>query len=700
MKNTLSTPSNDSNNTDQLSSKLSPPSVKKKPKSLIIHDHERIDNYYWLKERDNPEVIEYLKAENRYTKEILQSTEKVQDLLFHELKGRIKEKDQSAPYFKNGYWYYTRYEEGFEHPIHCRKNGSLKAEEEILWDDNEEAKHHAYYEVVSFSITKDNRWMAFAEDITGRRMYRIRFKNLETGKVSDNIIENASSDLAWHNDNNQLYYCLKDTKTLRRYQVRCYNRASKSDELVFEEKDETFICSVELNKDFEHLLIGSHSSTTTEFQFKSASDNSPFKLFLAREEDHEYYVELDGDKAIIKTNKGAENFQIMQCFLADTAYESWTMIQQHSETIFVEDFEVFRDFIVVQEKVNGLSQLKVYNLKSGKNAIIPPFEETYTLYIGTNPEIESDKLRLGYSSMTTPPSVFLIDMNTFEKELLKQMEVVGEFNAVDYHSERIWAKARDGVEVPVSLVYRKDKFKKDGKNPILIYAYGSYGSTVDPYFSSNRLSLLNRGFVFALAHIRGGEYLGRNWYETGKLLQKKNTFTDFIDATEHLIQQKYADPENVFAMGGSAGGLLMGAIANLRPELWKGIVSQVPFVDVVTTMLDDSIPLTTGEYDEWGNPNDKQYYDYMLSYSPYDNIQKMDYPAMLVTSGLHDSQVQYWEPTKYVAKLREYKTNDAPILLFTNMEAGHGGASGRFEALKEIALEYAFIFWMAKIEVK
>lgn len=665
-----------------------------------MHGKTRTDEYFWLKEREHPEVIDYLEQENRYTEQILAHCGVNQENLYQELKSRIKEEDESPPYFKNGYWYYSRYEKGNEHPIHCRKKGTLEQEEEILWNDNLEAKKHPYYDFVSFSISKDNQWMAFTEDISGRRMYRIRFKNLQTGVLLPNVIENASSDLAWHNNGNDLYYCLKDEETLRRNKVMCYSLSDSSEQLIFEEKDETYSCSVELNKDFSHLLISSHSTLTTEYQVKSADDDTPFQLFLEREEGHEYYVEMDGEKAVIKTNKNAENFKIMECSVKDSRFEKWVTVQEHSSDIYIEDFEVFLDYYVIQEKENGLSRLRVYHLKTNRQSIIPNFEETYTLYIGTNPEIDSDQLRIGYSSMTTPSSVFVINLQTFEKELIKQMEVQGDFKAENYISERIWAPARDGVKVPVSLVYRKDQFKKDAANPILLYAYGSYGATIDPYFSSNRLSLLDRGFIFAIVHVRGGEYLGRNWYESGKLLQKKNTFFDFIDSTEYLIEKKYVSRELVFAMGGSAGGLLMGAIANYRPDLYTGIVSQVPFVDVVTTMLDESIPLTTGEYDEWGDPNEKEYYDYMLSYSPYDNIETKAYPAMLITSGLHDSQVQYWEPTKYVARLRDMKTDQRPVLLYTNMEAGHGGASGRFESLRELAMEYAFILWQCGIKIK
>jgi oligopeptidase B len=653
-----------------------------------------------MNDRKDPEVIDYLNQENNYTSAVLENCGVSKDSLFLEMKARIKEDDTSPPYFKNGYWYYSRYEKGQEHPVHCRKQNSLDNEEEILINENEEAEKFPYYDIVSFAVSKDNNLLAFAEDISGRRMYRIRFKDLRSGQILENLIENAGSDLAWHNNGNQLYYSLKDTETLRPHKIMCHSLEDKSNQLIFEEKDDTYICGVSLNKDFDHLLIGSYSSLTTEFQFKSADDDKPFKIFLKREEKHEYYIELKGTTAIIKTNKGAENYRMMRCELSDSAFDSWQLIQEHSTDIYIEDFEVFKNHYVIQEKENGLTQLRVYNILDHTNKVIPPFEETFMLYIGTNPEMEQDMVRIGYSSMPTPFSTYDIHLNTFDKKLIKQTEVLGDFKSENYQSERVWAKGRDGVSIPISLVYKKELFQKDEHNPVLLYAYGSYGSTVDPYFSSIRLSLLDRGFVFAIAHIRGGEYLGRNWYDTGKLLKKKNTFYDFIDCAEYLIHEKYAEKNSLFAMGGSAGGLLMGAVANLRPDLWAGIVSQVPFVDVLTTMLDDSIPLTTGEYDEWGNPNDKLYYDYMATYSPYDNIEEKAYPPILVTSGLHDSQVQYWEPTKYVAKIRELKTDNKPVLLHTNMDAGHGGSSGRFESIKEIALEYAFILWLNGQTVK
>lgn len=670
------------------------PIPKKAPHTLTLHNHNRIDNYFWMRDRDNPEVIAHLEAENAYADSIMEPTKGLQEDLFQEMKGRIKEEDSSAPYFKNGYWYYTRFEEGLEHAFYCRKKETLEAPEEILINENIEAENHPYYEVVAFAISKNNKILAFTEDISGRRLYQIRFKNLETGKLLSHCINDTGSDLAWLNDDHTIYYSVKDSETLRPHIIRSININTGNIVDVYEEVDDTYIVTVNRSGDFQYIFIGCHSTLTTEFRFKSANDSSQFDVFLPRKEEHEYYPESAGDDFFIKSNLDAKNFKIAHCKKNERHWSNWKIIQEHNSEVLIEDFEVFNTHLVVQEKENGLSQLKVYNRQNYSYKIIPPNEETYTLYIGNNPEPNNDSVRIGYSSMTTPNSVITINLESFEQTIIKQQEVIGDFDPERYQSERIWATASDGVKVPASIVYKKELFKKDGTNPILVYAYGSYGSTVDPYFSSVRLSLLDRGFVFAIAHIRGGEYLGAQWYDEGKLLKKKNTFTDFIAVTEHLVAQKYCAINNIFAMGGSAGGLLMGAIANLRPKLWKAIVSQVPFVDVVSTMIDETIPLTTGEYDEWGNPNNKDYYDYILSYSPYDQLEGKAYPTMLVTSGLHDSQVQYWEPTKYVAKLRELKTDQNPILLRTNMDAGHGGSSGRFEQLREVAEEYAFILWM------
>lgn len=671
---------------------MKPPVAKQIPHTHSKHGHDREDPWFWMHDKEDPDLISYLNAENEYLEDYLKPHQKFREELFAEMKGRIKEDDASAPYFENGYWYYYRYEKGGEHPIHCRKKSTLDAEEEVLIDENIEAEKYPYYEVVSIAISHNNQLMAFSEDITGRRMYRTRIKDLITGKLLDISVENTGGDLAWMNDNQSLYYNIKEKETLRPYQIWKLAIGGQS-ELIYEENDDTYISTVSKTKDNLWILIGSHSTLTTEFQLKSASDAAGFKVMIPRKGEHEYYPESDGQGGFyLKSNYKASNF--CMAYTADPYLnpDQWTIIQANDEAIFVEDFEVFKNHLIVLEKENGLSRLRVYDRTTHSSKVIPPFEETYTLSIGTNEQMDTDLVRIGYSSMTTPGSVYDVNLNSFDRTLIRQVPVLGDFSSDDYHSERIWAAAEDGKKVPVSLVYKKDLFRKDGSNPLLLYAYGSYGSTIDPYFSIVRLSLLNRGFVFAIAHIRGGEYLGRAWYEDGKMLKKKNTFTDFIAAGEFLIQEGYTASDKLMAMGGSAGGLLMGAVINMRPDLWRGIVSNVPFVDVITTMLDASVPLTTGEYDEWGNPNKKEFYNYMLSYSPYDQLKEGNYPAILVTSGLHDSQVQYWEPTKYVAKIRTLQTNDEPVLLFTNMDAGHGGASGRFEQLKEIAMEYTFIF--------
>ena len=671
------------------------PTPKKMPHRLECHGQVRTDGYFWLKDRENPDVIDYLNRENDYTEFTMRNHRDLRDNLYREMRSRIVEDDSSVPYLFNGYWYYTRFDKGAEHPIYCRKETNLDSDEMILLNENEMAKEFPYFEVVSFAVSLDNKTLVFAEDITGRRMYRVRMKNLDSGEITDLKLTNTSGDLVLSNNGNFLYYGLKDTETLRACQIRKLNLSDFSDELVFFEKDESFTCGIDKSGDLTTLFIGSQSSVTTEYHFKSAYDDAPFELFLERTRGHEYYPESCPSGFFIQTNDGAKNFRLVRCGREQRNVADWTDVQPHSKEVFIEEFEVFKDYLVIQEKINGLSQFKVYNLSDLRYRIVPVKEEAYTLYFGTNVDFNSTILRVGYSSMTTPHSVFDIDLNTFEWTLKKQTVVLGDFDSKNYTSERIWATAADGTKIPASLVYRNDTFRKNGTNPLLLYGYGAYGSTIDPYFSSIRLSLLDRGFVFVIAHIRGGEYLGRSWYEDGKVLKKMNSFTDFIAVAEFLVQRKYADPSNLFAMGGSAGGLLMGAVANLRPDLWKGIVSQVPFVDVITTMLDESIPLTTGEYDEWGDPRKKEFYDYILSYSPYDQLEKKDYPAMLITAGLHDSQVQYWEPAKYVAKLRELKTDQNPVMLFTNMDAGHGGASGRFESLKEVALEYAFIIAMS-----
>lgn len=677
------------------------PKIKQKNHQFIEHGYKRNDPYYWVKDKENPDVIDYLNAENQYTKSKLKHTEAFQESLFHEMKGRIKEDDSSVPYFKNEYWYYSRYNEGQEYAIYARKHLSLEAEEEILLDENVMAENYDYYEIVSFSISPNNQFLVFTEDITGRRQYQIKIKDLKSGKILQDLIVDTGSDLAWHKNSAQFYYVIKDPKTLRPFQVKMHhlNTPNHNDDLIYTELDEAYITGVSKEKNGRFIFIGSWSTLTTEYQYLDfEAEEKEFQLFYPRTLKLEYYPESGTNGFYIKHNHKAKNFALSFCAFDETDIDHWKTVQVHNEQVLLEDFEVFKSHLVVQEKVNGLAQLKVYDLKKMTNSVIPPKEDTFMLYLDQNPVIDTNSVRIKYSSLTTPTSVIDINLDDFSETVLKVQPVLGSFNSDDYQSERIWAISNDGVKVPISLVYKKTEFTKNGENPVLLYGYGSYGSTIDPYFSSIRLSLLDRGFVFAIAHIRGSEYLGTDWYEQGKFLKKKNTFTDFITCAQTLIYQNYAAKDKVFAMGGSAGGLLMGAIANLNPNLWAGIVSNVPFVDVVTTMMDDTIPLTTGEYEEWGNPNDSEYYFYMMSYSPYDNIVPQNYPPMLITSGLHDSQVQYWEPTKYVAKIRDVKTDQNDILLHTNMSAGHGGASGRFESLKEVALEYAFLLNLLNIQ--
>ena len=678
-----------------------PPTVTKKPKELKIHNDVRIDNYYWLNERENPEVIDYLTKENEYTKAELASTEKFQENLFNEMKSRIKEDDQSVPYLLNSYWYITRYEKGKEYAIHTRKKETLENEEEILFDVNQMAEGYKYYSLGGISVSPNNKISSFAVDKVSRRQYTIQFKNLETGEILKDKIENTTGGCVWANDNKTVFYTKKDESLRAAFIYKhILGTDAKNDELVYHEKDEAFGCGVFKTKSKQYIMIASSSTVSDEYRYISANEPSAkWKVFQKRERDLEYEVEHFQDHFYIRTNKDkAINFKLMKTKVDKTKKENWEDIISHRKEVYLEGFEIFSDYLVLEERSNGLIQLKISPWNKKSSYFIDFKEETYVASIGFNPEFNSKKLRYSYSSLTTPSSVFEYNMEEKTSIVLKEQQIMDEsFRKENYVSERIWATARDGKKVPISVVRHKNT-KLNDETPLLLYGYGSYGITVDPSFSSIRLSLLNRGFVYAIAHIRGGEYLGREWYEDGKLLNKKNTFYDFIDAAKYLINQKYTSSQHLYAMGGSAGGLLVGAVINMEPSLFNGAIAAVPFVDVVTTMLDESIPLTTGEFDEWGNPKEKKYYDYMKSYSPYDNIEAKNYPNLLITTGLHDSQVQYWEPAKWTAKLRELKTDNHLLLLHTNMDTGHGGASGRFESLKEIAMEYAFLFMLEKID--
>jgi len=695
-------PVHSQNKTKKMSDKLQPPVAKIVPKTLEKHGDKRIDNYYWLNERESPEVIDYLNKENEYYQKSTAHTKQFQEELFLEMKGRIKEDDSSVPYFYNGYYYITRYETGKDYPIYSRKKGSLEAKEEILFDCNEMAKGHSYFNLGGLNISEDNKWAAFGVDLVSRRQYTIQIKNLETGEILPVKLENTTGGSTWAGDNKTLFYTRKDAQTLRSDKIYKHTLGTdaSADTMVFHEKDDTFGTFVYKEKSKKYLVIGSSSTLTSEYQIlESKNPNGEFRIFQKRTRGLEYSISHYGDSFYIVTNKDkATNFKLMKTPETATAAENWKDLIGHRKDVLLEGIEIFKDYLVVEERSNGLNKIQIRPW-NGKGEYYLPFEsETYTAYTTTNVDFDTEILRYGYQSMATPSSVIDFNMRTQEKKVLKEQEVLGgKFDKNNYIEERVWATATDGTKVPISMVYRKG-IKKDGKNPLLLYAYGSYGATMDPYFSSTRLSLLDRGFIYAIAHIRGGEDLGREWYENGKLLKKINTFTDFIDCSKFVIAEKYTSASHLYAEGGSAGGLLMGAIVNMAPELYNGVIAQVPFVDVVTTMLDDTIPLTTGEYDEWGNPNEKVYYDYMLSYSPYDQVKKQDYPNMYVSTGLHDSQVQYFEPAKWVAKLRVMKTNDKQLFLDTNMDAGHGGASGRFEALKELAKEFAFLLDLEKIK--
>lgn len=679
---------------------MNPPIAEKKPKELTIHGDTRIDNYYWLREREDPEVIGYLEEENAYRENVMKETEGLQEELFDEIVGRIKQTDESVPYKKNGYYYYTRYEEGKEYPIYCRKMGSLDAEEEIMLNVNEMAEGYAYYAAGGLSISPNNRYLSYGVDTVSRRKYTIHIKDLETGEILEDYIPLTTGSSTWANDNKTLFYTVKDEQTLRSKSIHKHTRGTSASEdmVVYNEEDETFSTYVYKTKSEQYIVIGSGSTLTTEYRVLDADNpGGEWKVIQPRVRGLEYGISHYEDHFYVVTNLDAKNFRLMRTPVNATTKENWTEVIPHREDVMLEGVELFSNYMVVDERKEGLNNLRIINMNDDSEYYMEFWEEVYTAGISANPEFNTDVLRFSYTSLTTPFSTYDFNMKTREKELLKRQEVLGEFDPDNYEAKRIYATAADGKRIPMSLVYRKG-VETDGDNPALIYGYGSYGATMDPRFSSVRLSLLDRGFVYAIAHIRGSQIYGRPWYEDGKLFNKINTFTDFNSCSEALIEQGYTNPEKLFAMGGSAGGLLIGAVINLRPDLYRGVIAAVPFVDVVTTMLDESIPLTTSEYDEWGNPNEKDYYEYMLSYSPYDQVKAQDYPNMLVTTGLHDSQVQYWEPAKWVAKLRDMKTDDNLLLLYTNMDTGHGGASGRFERYRETAMEYAFMFMLLGIE--
>ena len=672
---------------------LKEPIAEKIEKKLSIHGDTRIDEYYWLNQRGDKKVIDYLNAENSYRDLYMKDYKGLEEELFQEIKSRIKEDDSSLPYLDNGYYYYTRYEKGKQYPIYCRKKENLEAKEEVLIDANIMSEGYDYFRVGDIEISPDDKVMAYSIDTLSRRIYTIYFMNLETREVHKENIKNTSGSITWANNSKTLFYNLKDIETLRTDRVMMHNLNSNStDKEIFFEDDETFSVYSYKTKNDKYIIIGSSSTLSQEFRYVSAdSPNQDFKIFQKRVNGLEYSIDHFDGKWFIRTNKDkATNFKLMICDENKTNKDNWRDYISHRQDVLLEDIDLFNNHLVITERKTGLRRIEIRPWKGGDSHYIEFEDEAYSLYSSTNLETNTNKFRYSYSSMTTPNSVIEYDMNSKEKIILKETEVLGgKFDKNNYVSLRVWAPARDGKKIPISLVYRKDMYK-NGENPLLLYGYGSYGITNNASFSSVRLSLLDRGFVYAIAHIRGSQYLGREWYDDGKMFKKKNTFYDFIDSGKFLIKEGYSNDEKLFAMGGSAGGLLMGAVVNMEPKLFRGIVAGVPFVDVITTMLDEDIPLTTFEYDEWGNPNNKDSYDYMLSYSPYDQVAEKEYPAIFITTGYHDSQVQYFEPAKWIARLRDRRTNNEPLLMYCNMDAGHGGASGRFEAYKETAMEYAF----------
>ncbi len=681
------------------------PMAKKIPKELTIHNDTRVDNYYWMRLSDaqknaetpdaqTQDVLDYLNAENEYLDTVMKHTEGFQEKIYNEIVGRIKKDDASVPVKNNGYLYYTRFEEGNDYALYCRKKINKNAEEKIILNGPEMAKDYAYYGIGSRSISMDNSLMAFGIDTVSRRRYTIYFKNLTTGEILPDKLSNTNGSAIWANNNKTVFYATKDPETLRQDKIykHVLGTNQSDDILVFQEKDETFRCGVFKSKSNEYIMIGSFHTLSTEYRYLNADKPSgEWKIVQPRQNDLLYYVEQYQDDFYIQTNLDAKNFRLVKTPITATTTENWIDVIPHRDDVFLQSFDIFKSHLVLEERINGLRAIRVIKW-SGEEHYIKFNDPAYLAYTTSNLDFNTNILRYGYTSLTTPNSIYDYNMDTKEQVLLKQDEVLGgDFSAENYTSERLYATANDGTKIPISLVYKKG-VERNNETPLLIGAYGSYGSSREPTFSSNRLSLLDRGFVYAIAHIRGGQEMGRYWYDDGKLLKKKNTFTDFINCGEFLINEGYTSSNHLYAMGGSAGGLLMGAILNMKPELWNGVIAAVPFVDVISTMLDETIPLTTFEFDEWGNPKDKEYYDYMKSYSPYDNVKAKNYPNVLVTTGFWDSQVQFWEPAKWVAKLRDMKTDNNLLIMDCNMDVGHGGASGRFERYKRTALFYTFFF--------
>jgi oligopeptidase B len=686
------------------------PIAEKKDSLLSIHGDTRVDPYFWMRLTDEQKnaavpddqtqkVLDYLNEENAYADTVMKNTTALQEKLFNEIVGRIKKDDESVPYFSNGYWYYTRYEKDSEYPIHCRKKETLESEEEILLNVNELAKGHTYYAASGLTVSKDNKYLAFGEDTVSRRIYTIRFKNLETGEFLKDEIVNAEASGAWANDNQTYFYTSKNMVSLLSEKIWRHQLGSENsrDVMVYQEKDPAFYIGVTKSKSDEYIVIYEGSTLSSDYHIlKADNPTGKFMQFTPRETELEYSIYHFEDKFYMVTNDNATNFKLMETPEDATDISNWTEVIPNRDDVLLEGIEVFKNFLVVSERADALTRLRIINQQTKEEHYLDFGEPVYVAYTYGNPEFDTENLRYAYSSLTTPVSTIDYNMKEQTKEVKKVSEVVGGHRPEEYITERQWAKTRDGVEVPLSIVYKKGT-KLDGTAPLVLYGYGSYGNTIDPWFSSTRLSLLDRGFVYVIAHIRGSQAMGRQWYDNGKMMNKMNTFNDYIDCSLYLIDNKYTSSKHLYAMGGSAGGLLMGAIVNMRPDLYRGVIAQVPFVDVVSTMLDETIPLTTNEFDEWGNPKNKASYDYMMKYSPYDNVKAQDYPNMLITTGLFDSQVQYWEPAKWLAKLRAAKTDKNLLIMHTNMEAGHGGASGRFKQYKETALEYSFMFMLEGI---
>ncbi len=692
------------NQKEQQQMKLTAPIAEKIPHSLEKHGHVRQDPYHWLRDdsRTDPRVLAHLQAENAYLEQELAHIKDSRQRIFEELISRIQPEDASVPVLDNGYWYHYQYNKGSEYAVHYRRLDKSDAEPQVLIDENQLAEGQEYFDLGDYDISRDNSMLAYSTDSVGRRIFTIAIRDLTTGELLPEQIEGTSGSVVWANDNQHLFYLKKDPQTLLAYQVYRHKLGEPvaKDVLVYEETDTSFYTEIGRTRDHSLITVFHQSTETVAASYLDANKpTGAFQPLISRQDKVQYDFDRLGEMVYLRTNQNAKNFKLVKASLAEINDSSkWQTVVTHREDVTLEEFDVFKDYIVVSERQQGQVRLRVIEQATGKDHTIEFQDPIYMAAVGDNPAIDTQQLRVVYSSMTTPKTVYEIDLKTFARKQLKQTKVLGGFDPNNYQSERVSIKARDGVEVPVSLVYRKDTFKQDGTNPLYQYGYGAYGITIDPYFSDARLSLLDRGFVMAYAHVRGGQLLGKDWYDGGRLKNKTNSFNDFIDVTKGLLAQKYADPDKVFAVGGSAGGLLMGAVINQAPELYLGVAAHVPFVDVVSTMLDDSLPLTTNEYDEWGNPNVKEDYFTMLAYSPYDNVKAQDYPNMLVTTGLHDSQVQYFEPAKWVAKLRELKTDDNKILFYTDLEAGHGGASGRFKQYQDTALEYGFILDLAGIK--